>query len=285
MKGGPGQSLQTDTGEQFPQIDGILCLLREDERGTDPGDKKFYDENPFGERDWKSKADVEAGVEQSLKSLVRTLPATALIADVGSGPGRISNYLSLAGYSNVISLDYSLASLRQVKTNSQNVCIWGNNLHLPLASDAFDLVISSGVIHHTPDPHKCFEECVRILKPGGRLYLRVYNRWSLYGFLYPSYGAMLRLFSSNRFTRVLSDLFGLKIYKMVRRFVFRLPPREDRILRAKFGNLFLKQMVYFFSSSEVAQLFQRHGLIVEGSRKIGFTHRMLCYVAKKQLRA
>lgn len=110
--------------------------------------------------------------------------------------------------------------VKQMKINSNNVCIWGNNLHLPLESNSFDLVISSGVIHHTPDLHKAFEECVRILKPGGRLYLRTYNIHSLYCCLYYTYGAILRLFDSTKYTRFTANLFGFKIYKLVRKLFF-----------------------------------------------------------------
>jgi len=283
LKDSDDKALQTDDGELYPIIDGILCLLKEGERGNDLGDGKFYNNNPFGEGDWSNVTDVDAGVEKDLKKLLERYHKSALIIDVGSGAGRISNYLSLHGYENVVSLDYSLPSLKQVNINSNNICIWGNNLHLPIENNSFDLVISSGVIHHTPDPHKAFEECVRILKPGGRLYFRIYNIHSLYCYLYYTYGAILRLFDSTKYTRFMANLFGFKIYKLVRRLLFSsLSNRDDRILKAKFSNLFTKKMVYFFTTSEIENLIKKHGLVIEIGKKLGKTHRMHCYVSKKQ---
>jgi SAM-dependent methyltransferase len=50
---------------------------------------------------------------------------------------------------------------------------------LPYASNAFDLVYSWGVIHHTPNPRRALEEIVRVCRPGGVCKLMVYNRHSL----------------------------------------------------------------------------------------------------------
>jgi SAM-dependent methyltransferase len=274
--------LRSDSGETFPIMDGILCLLNPDERNVDLGDGGFYDRNPFGERNWRDRADLESGVENELKGVLGKLSPSAMIGDIGSGPGRISNYLSVAGFTNVVSLDYSLPSLKQTRANSANVCIWGNNLHLPIAAGSFDLVISSGVVHHTPDPYKAIAECIRVLKPGGTFYLRVYNIASPYGVLYKTYGAILRLFAKSSATRWLSDLLGFKVYKFVRSAIFRMPAREDRVLAAKFGNLFMKDLVYFFSTSEIRGLLQQHGIKILSGQAKGKTHRMHCYVGQKQ---
>jgi ubiquinone/menaquinone biosynthesis C-methylase UbiE len=51
--------------------------------------------------------------------------------------------------------------------------------HLPLADGTFDLVYSWGVIHHTPDTGRAAREILRVLRPGGRLCVMVYNRHSL----------------------------------------------------------------------------------------------------------
>jgi len=37
---------------------------------------------------------------------------------------------------------------------------------------AFDAVISNSIIHHLPDPTSCFAEMVRVLKPGGAVFVR-----------------------------------------------------------------------------------------------------------------
>ncbi len=279
---GSENELITDDGEKFPVLNDIIYLLPEDERNADLGDESFYDSSPFGERNWASEEKIIAGAEKELKDLLSQYTKSSVIMDMGCGSGRLSNYLSLLEYENVASLDFSRQSLKQVRENSNNVCIWANNLHIPIESNSFDLVISTGVIHHTPDPKKAFEECVRVLKPGGRLYLKVYNKLSLYFFLFYSYGTLLRVLDSTKYTRFLADLFGLKLYKLARKYIMSIPNEEENILRAKVGNLFLKKMVYFFSTSEIEKLIKDNNLKIEESEKTGTTHRMHYYVAQKQ---
>ena len=59
---------------------------------------------------------------------------------------------------------------------------------LPFRDRAFDLVYSFGALHHTPDIHEAVREIARVLAPGGRAWIAVYHRsslffwWSVYGF-------------------------------------------------------------------------------------------------------
>jgi ubiquinone/menaquinone biosynthesis C-methylase UbiE len=43
---------------------------------------------------------------------------------------------------------------------------------LSYADQAFDGVISNSLIHHIPDPQRVFHEIIRVVKPGGFLFLR-----------------------------------------------------------------------------------------------------------------
>lgn len=277
-----GLEFQTADGEKFPISDGVVCLLPEAERGADLGDGKFYEENPFGLRDWSNPEEVESGVEKDLKDLLAKTPKEALVADIGAGTGRVSNYLSMKGFINVASVDYSLASIRMVKKNSNNFCIWGNNLHLPLADDSFDLVISTGVIHHTPDPEKALSECARVVKPGGFFYLKLRNIHSPYGYLFYTYGAALRFFEKRKSLRFLSDIFGFGVYKLTRRVFYRnLPEREDKLLRGKYENLFIKKMITFYTSGQVIKMLKENLMEIQYGRKVGFSHRQHFYVSKK----
>ncbi len=51
--------------------------------------------------------------------------------------------------------------------------------HLPFEDAMFDRVYSWGVIHHTPDTPRAAREILRVLRPGGRFCVMVYNRRSL----------------------------------------------------------------------------------------------------------
>src|SRR4029077_6178519 len=43
---------------------------------------------------------------------------------------------------------------------------------------SFDVVYSSGVLHHTPDPHAAFAQIARLARPGGIIILGLYNAFA-----------------------------------------------------------------------------------------------------------
>jgi len=54
--------------------------------------------------------------------------------------------------------------------------VQASGLNLPFEDGSFDFVFTSGVAHHTENPRKFFEECVRVLKKNGRLFFAVYRK-------------------------------------------------------------------------------------------------------------
>ncbi len=44
--------------------------------------------------------------------------------------------------------------------------------NLPYSSGSFDWVISNSIVHHIPDPLPCVREMIRVLAPGGLLFVR-----------------------------------------------------------------------------------------------------------------
>ena len=50
--------------------------------------------------------------------------------------------------------------------------------------NTFDCVYSFGVLHHIPEIKKCFMEILWVLKPGGTAMIGLYNKWSVFHFLY-----------------------------------------------------------------------------------------------------
>jgi ubiquinone/menaquinone biosynthesis C-methylase UbiE len=67
--------------------------------------------------------------------------------------------------------------------------------NLPFRDGAFDVVYSSGVLHHSPDTDRCIAEVHRVLRPGGRAILMLYARHSVHFWL----GIVPRALLSGRF--------------------------------------------------------------------------------------
>ncbi len=106
--------------------------------------------------------------------------------DAGCGGGRYLIALSRLGVKKVCGIDISedalAAAKNRVYTRGLGVRVeikQASVLEIPYPDATFDYVVSSGVIHHTPDPKKAFSELVRVLKPDGKLFLSVYGRGGL----------------------------------------------------------------------------------------------------------
>jgi ubiquinone/menaquinone biosynthesis C-methylase UbiE len=51
----------------------------------------------------------------------------------------------------------------------------GDAENLPFPDDSFDVVYSFGVLHHTPNTRRAFEEVRRVLRPGGEAVVMLYH--------------------------------------------------------------------------------------------------------------
>ena len=104
-----------------------------------------------------------------------------IVLDIGCGKGFWLRIFLEAGFShkNVIGLDQSRSALITASNSNSNL-IEGDVLCLPFREDSADLVFCNGVLHHTADITRGFDELCRVLRPGGELLLSVYNLWHPY---------------------------------------------------------------------------------------------------------
>lgn len=103
--------------------------------------------------------------------------------DAGCGGGRFVVAMSTLGAERVEGIDVSEKAIEAAKTRISDRSLSdraqvqvASVLDIPFPDNSFDYVISSGVIHHTPDPEKAFQELNRVLKPGGKMFLSVYGK-------------------------------------------------------------------------------------------------------------
>ncbi|NCU04706.1 MAG: methyltransferase domain-containing protein [Chitinophagaceae bacterium] len=98
------------------------------------------------------------------------------VIDVGSGhgvtTGKIANLSEL-----VIGVELSRAVEEAYKRNNQTNAhfVQGDLLFLPFAGESFDLLYSSGVLHHTADTKKSLFAVENLVKKGGRICIWLYH--------------------------------------------------------------------------------------------------------------
>jgi SAM-dependent methyltransferase len=81
----------------------------------------------------------------------------------------------LAGWTGqpVVGLDYAGAGLAFAQERGAALLVRGTATALPFPAASFDLITSFEVLDELPDDHLGFDEIARVLRPGGRVLLRL----------------------------------------------------------------------------------------------------------------
>lgn len=184
-----GAFCSIETGAVYPDRNGIPSLLSKlDDNDPDAVTtriKDFYEENPFPNYDGLQDFGelVNRGHKNAFSSsLLDEIGFNKLILECGCGTGQLSHFLSLNN-NHVLGIDLSGASLglaiehRRRNGLSRSAFVQMNIFDLAIKDDSFDVVISSGVLHHTKDARRAFDCIVRKAKPGGTVIVGLYNRY------------------------------------------------------------------------------------------------------------
>jgi len=99
------------------------------------------------------------------------LRAGQRVLDVAAGNGN-ATLAAARRWCDVVSTDYVAALLERgrARASAEGMAIQFEEAdaeNLPYPDASFDVVISQGVLHHTSDPFRGFEELVRVCRPGG----------------------------------------------------------------------------------------------------------------------
>jgi SAM-dependent methyltransferase len=145
--------------------------------------KAFYEEHPFPNYDGVQEYGdlVNRGSKNSfMQSLLDSIGYNKLVLECGCGTGQWSHFLSLNN-NHVLGIDLSISSLKLAVEHKlrndvpRSAFIQMNIFELGVKDASFDVVISSGVLHHTKDARRAFASIVRKVKPGGIVVVGLYN--------------------------------------------------------------------------------------------------------------
>ncbi|MEK6904803.1 MAG: class I SAM-dependent methyltransferase [Nanoarchaeota archaeon] len=148
----------------------------------------FYNKTPFPDYDlsrFNSKEDLALAAYPFAKILDRSIPANASVIDVGTGTGQLSAFLSLRRDC-VWGIDFSDSSLQKAKGLKEKLKLNSWNLKKVDILDSeqidaigmqFDYVLCMGVLHHTGDAYRAFENIMKLVKPEGHVAIGLYNSY------------------------------------------------------------------------------------------------------------
>jgi SAM-dependent methyltransferase len=170
---------------RFEAPDGIPNLRLAGDPRTDVV-RRFYEHAPFpGYPPHDSLQALHARAERSLfaRLVHQGIPGDARIVDIGCGTGQMCLYLARADRV-VIGADvtraalllgaaaarrFGLARVQFVETDLRQ---------RGLKAGSFDVVYSSGVLHHTANPRTSFARLAQLARPGGTIVIGVYNAFA-----------------------------------------------------------------------------------------------------------
>lgn len=147
--------------------------------------RAFYERAPFPgypPRDSLGALRARACRSELARALDEAIAGDARVLEMGCGTGQMSLFLASADRT-VIGADLARPSLALAQAHARAFGVEAHfvetDLHHPgLRAGAFDVIVCSGVLHHTPDPRASFSALVRLARPGGTLVVGLYNAFA-----------------------------------------------------------------------------------------------------------
>ncbi len=119
--------------------------------------------------------------EESLKKFLLTpeFVRGKQVLDAGCGTGRFTDVFNSWGAAQVTAVDLSqsVEVARENLADREKVTfVQGDLMRLPFPKQSFDIILSWGVLHHTPNCAAAFRELATYLKPGGIMAVYIYGK-------------------------------------------------------------------------------------------------------------
>ena len=172
-------------GALYETADGIPNLRVASDSRTEVV-RDFYAQAPFPgyppchSLEWLR---ARAARSEFARLLDAAIAPDARVVDLGCGTGQMALYLA-RGSRLVVGADLTRASLQLGMAAARQYAVdrvqfVETDLHRPgLRKGSFDVVYSSGVLHHTPNPRAAFACVTQLAKTGGMIVVGVYNSFA-----------------------------------------------------------------------------------------------------------
>lgn len=95
-----------------------------------------------------------------------------IFIDLGTGSGKVAEAICKKSRT-VIGLDYSMDMLERASRQIKLPVIWiqGDANFLPFPQNSIDKISARMILHHLVNPFKAVSECIRVLRPGGEIFV------------------------------------------------------------------------------------------------------------------
>jgi uncharacterized protein YbaR (Trm112 family)/2-polyprenyl-3-methyl-5-hydroxy-6-metoxy-1,4-benzoquinol methylase len=219
----------------------------------------------------------------------------ALIFDAGCGNGRLTASLANFG-AEIVGMELS-AGVNKAQAGKARYAgagehfvhfIQGNVMELPIRPGCFDIIHSSGVLHHTPNTERAFASFLTAGRPGGRVYVQLYRRREAWVGI-PN--ALLRSVTSRLPVRLLYRLCwaAVPVHTALVRLVARLRGENTQVALASRGERALSlfdnyspRYQYRYKPQQMYQMFATAGLTeIRDTTLANEARHMVAFAARK----
>ena len=146
--------------------------------------REFYMDDPFP--NYNTFDNLEKFVQKIennyfINSISSLLKPNDFVLEFGCGTGQLGNFLAATNHSKIISADLTYNSLKlannfKIRNNIKGIDFFECDIFKPcFKENSFDLIICSGVLHHTINPYQGFLNLLKMLKNDGLIIIGLYN--------------------------------------------------------------------------------------------------------------
>lgn len=210
----------------------------------------FWNENSCGEiyakgRDQAEKYATETKTRYLLEPYIKDFAEFESyeglnVLEIGVGMGSDHSQIAYSNPKSLIGIDLTERAVNHTKARLSSLGLKANLKvdnaeNLSFKDNQFDAVYSWGVLHHSINTKKCFEEIHRVLKPGGSAKIMIYHKYSPTGLMLWLRHGLYKFDSLESIYSKYLESPGTKAFTL----------KETKELTKKFENVNLKVQICF----------------------------------------